>query len=177
MYIQKENLKQYKIIFAVFHSLNYIRLFVTPWTVIHQASLLFTISQSLLKVMSIESVMPSNHLILYCPLLLLSSIFPSTKVFSNELALHIRWPMHCSFSFRICPSSEYSGLNSFRIDQWDAGTPHSLVGLVPIFIEEKTEMLIKELINLFDEQTLTGPLLCAWLCAVLWGFIDRRLSR
>ena len=88
----------------------------TLWSAACQASLSFTIFQSLLKVMSIESVMPSNHLLLYCPLLLLSSIFPSTKVFSGELALYIRWPMHWSFSFSISPSSEYSGLIFFRID-------------------------------------------------------------
>ena len=86
----------------------------TPWTAACQASLSFTISRSLLKPMSIESVMPSNHLILSQPLLLLPSIFPSIRVFSNELALHIRWPKYWSFS--ISPSNEYSGLISFRID-------------------------------------------------------------
>ena len=91
-----------------------VRLFVTPWTVAHRASLSFTVSHSLLKLMSIESVMPSNHLILSCPLLLLPSIFPSIRVFSNESVLHIRWPKHWSFS--ISPSNKYSGLISFRID-------------------------------------------------------------
>ena len=85
----------------------------------HQASLSFTISQSLLKLMSIESVMPSNHLILCHPLLLLPSIFPSIRVFSNESALHVRWSKHWSFSFSISPSNEYSGLLSFRIDWFD----------------------------------------------------------
>ena len=89
---------------------------LTPWTTAHQASLSFTISWSLLKLMSIESAIPSNHLILYCPLLLLPSIFPSIKVFSSESTLHIRWPKYWSFSFSISPSSEYSGLNSFRMD-------------------------------------------------------------
>ena len=88
---------------------------MTPRTVVYQASLSFTISWSLLKLMSIESVMPSNQLILYCPLLLLSSIFPSIRVFSNELALHIRWPKYWSFSFSNSPSNVYSGLISFRI--------------------------------------------------------------
>ena len=92
---------------------------VIPWTAAHQASLSFTISQNLLKLTSIESVMPSNHLIFYCPLLLLPSIFPSIRVFSNELALRIRWPKYQSFSFSISPSSEYSGLISFRIDWFD----------------------------------------------------------
>ena len=91
----------------------------TPWTAARQASLSFTISQSLLKLMSIESVMPSNHLIL-CPLLfLLPSNFPSIGVFSNESVLCIRWPNHWSFSFRISSSNEYSGLISFRIDWFD----------------------------------------------------------
>ena len=88
--------------------------FVTPWTEAHQASLSFTNSWSLLKLMSIESVMPSNPLTLCHPLLLLPLIFPSIRVFSNELALHIRWPNYWSFSFSISPSNEYSGLISFR---------------------------------------------------------------
>ena len=94
-------------------------IFVTPWTAASQASLYFTISWSLLKLMSIESVMPSNHLILCRLLLLLPSIFPSIRVFSSELALHIRWLKYWSFSFSISPSNEYSGLISFRIDWFD----------------------------------------------------------
>ena len=91
----------------------------TPWTVARQASLSITNSQSLLKLMSIESVMPSSHLILCHPLLLLPSIFPSIRVFSSESALHIRWPQYWSFSFNVSPSNEYSGLISFRIDWFD----------------------------------------------------------
>ena len=91
----------------------------TPWTAACQSSLSFTISWSLLKLMSIESVMPSNHLILCRPLLLLPSIFPSIRVFSSESALRIRWSKHWSLSFSISPSSEYSGLISFRIDWFD----------------------------------------------------------
>ena len=94
--------------------LSHIWLFATPWTTAHQAFLSFIISWSLLKLMSIELVMPSNHLVLCCPLLLLPSIFPSIRVFSNELALCIRWPKY--WSFNISPSNEYSGLISFRID-------------------------------------------------------------
>ena len=90
-----------------------------PWTVAHQASLSFTISQSLLELMCIESVMPSKHLVLCCPLLLLPSIFPSIMVFSNELALHIRWPKYWSFSFSVGPSNDSSGLISFRVDWFD----------------------------------------------------------
>ena len=95
------------------------RLSATPGMAAHQASLSFTISQNMLKLMSIESVMPSNHLILCCPLLLLPSVFPSIRVFSNKSALHIRWPKYWSFSFSISPSNEYSGLISFRIDWFD----------------------------------------------------------
>ena len=97
-------------------SLSPVQLFAIPWTAACQASPSFTISQSLPKLMSIESVMPSNHLVLCYALLLLSSIFPSIRVFSNESARHIRWPKYWSFSFSISPSTEYSGLISFRID-------------------------------------------------------------
>ena len=100
-------------------SLSRVWLFVTPWTAVCQASLSIANCQSLLKLMSIESVMPSNHLILCWPLLLLPSIFPSIRVFSNESVLHIRWPNNWSFSFSISPSNEYSGLISFRIDWLD----------------------------------------------------------
>ena len=99
--------------------LDYVQLFATPWTAARQASLSITNSQSLLKHMSIESVMPSNHLILCRPLLLTPSIFPSIRVFSNESVLHIRGPKYWSFSFSISPSNEYSGLISFRIDWLD----------------------------------------------------------
>ena len=98
-------------------SLSRVRLFATPWTAAPQASLSITNSRSLLKLMSVESVMPSSHLILCCPLLLLPSIFPTIKVFSNKSVLHIRWPKDWSFS--ISPSNEYSGLISFRIDWFD----------------------------------------------------------
>ena len=99
--------------------LSRVRLFVTPWAAARQASLSITNSWSLPKLMSIESVMPSNHLILSCPLLLLTSIFPSIRVFSNESVLHLRWPKYWSFSFSVSPSNEYSGLISFRIDWLD----------------------------------------------------------
>ena len=92
---------------------------MTPWTAARQGSLSFTISWSFLKLMSIEAVTPSNHLLLCAPLLFLPSIFPSIRVFSNELDLHIRWPKYWSFSFGISPSNEYSGLVSFRMDWLD----------------------------------------------------------
>ena len=100
-------------------SLSRVRLFAIPWTAARQASLSITNSQSLPKLMSIKSVMPSNHLILCYPLLLLPSIFPSIRVFSNESVLCIRWPKYWSFNFSISPSDEYSGLISFRIDWFD----------------------------------------------------------
>ena len=104
---------------VVVRLLSCVQLFVTPWTAAHQASLSITNSRSLLRLTSIESVMPSNRLILCRPLLLLPSIFPNFRVFSSELAFGIRWPKYCSFSFSISPSIEYSGLISFRIDWFD----------------------------------------------------------
>ena len=100
-------------------SLSHVQLFVTPWTAACQAFLSITSYRSLLKLMSIKLVMSSNHLILCHQLLLLLSIFPSVRVFSNESVLCIRWPKYWSFSFSISPSSEYSGLISFRIDWFD----------------------------------------------------------
>ena len=100
-------------------SLSHVQLLMTPWTAVHQASLSITNSWSLLRLMSIRSVMPSNHLIFCCPLLLLPSIFPSIRVFISESVLFIRWPKFWSFSFKISPSNEYSGLISFRIDWFD----------------------------------------------------------
>ena len=105
--------------FSSVQLLSPVWLFVTPWTAAHQASLSITNSWSLLKFMSIELVMPSNHLILCCPLLLPPSIFPSIRVFSNESALRMRWPKYWSFSFSISPSNAYSGLISFRMDWLD----------------------------------------------------------
>ena len=115
---------------VVVQSLSHVWLLATPWTAAHQASLSFAISWSLLKLMCIESVMPSNHLVL-CHPLLMPSIFPSIRVFSNESALCIRWPKYWSFSFIISPSNEYSGLISFRIGWFGLlavqATPKSLL--------------------------------------------------
>ena len=105
--------------FSSVQLLSCVQLFPTPWTVACQASLSITDSQSLLKLMSIESVMTSNHVILCCPLLLPPSILPSIRIFSNESALRIRWPKYWSFSFSISPSNEYSGLIFFWIDWFD----------------------------------------------------------
>jgi len=108
--------------FSSVQSLSHVRLFATPWTAARQASLSITNLWSLLKLMSIESVMPSNHLILCHPLFLSPSIFPSIRIFPNEFVLHIRWPKYSSFSFNISPSNEYSGLVSFRTD-WSPCSP------------------------------------------------------
>ena len=116
--MQSDHLPLFGIPYIAFGSvqlLSHVRFFATPWTAAHQASLSITNSQSLLKLMSIESVMPSNHLVL-CHALLPPSIFPSIRVFSNDSVLRIRWPKYWSFSFDISPSSEYSGLIFFRMD-------------------------------------------------------------
>ena len=113
-------------------SLSHVWLFATPWTAASQASLSFTISRNLLKLMSIELVMPSNHLVLCHPLLLLPSIFPSSRVFSSESVFHIRWPKYWSFS--ISPSSEYSGLISFRIDWFDLLTVQGSLRSLLLFL-------------------------------------------
>ena len=105
-------------LFVVVQALSCVQLFATPWTAAHESPLSFTISWNLLKFRSIESVMPSNHLIL-CRPLLLPSIFTSIGVFLNEPALHIRWPKYWNYSFSVCPSNEYSGLISFRTDRLD----------------------------------------------------------
>ena len=117
--------------FSSVQLLNHVQLFATPWTIAHQASLSITNSQSLLKLMSIEWVMPSNHLLLCCPFLLLPSTFLSISVFSSESVLCIRWPKYCSFSFGISPSNEFSGLISLKTDWLDLlavqGTHKSLL--------------------------------------------------
>ena len=105
--------------FSSVQLLSHVQLFATPWIAAHQASLSITNSRSSLKLMSIESVMPSSHLILCCPLLLLPRIPPSIRVFSNDSTLHMRWPKYWSFSFSIIPSKEHPGLISFRMDWLD----------------------------------------------------------
>ena len=117
---QRSEIRTHKMLFVVVvQLLSHVQLFATPWTAACQASLSCTISRGLLKLVSIELMMLSNHLILCHPLLSLTSIFSSIRVFSNESAIHIRWPKYWSFSFSISPSNEYSGLISFRIDWFD----------------------------------------------------------
>ena len=129
--VQSFQLNSVSSLLLLVQSLSRVRLSVTPWAAARQASLSFTISRSLLKPMSTESVMPCKHLILCRPVLLLPSGFPSIRVFSNESALRIRWPKYWSFSF--CPSNEYSGWTSFRMDLFDLlavqGTLKSLLTL------------------------------------------------
>ena len=135
--------------------LNRTQLFATPWTAACQASLSFTISQRLLKLMCIESMLPSNHLILCLPLLLQPSIFPSIRVFSNESALRIRWPRYWSFCFSISPSNEYSRSISFRMDWFDLlavqGNLKRLLHQTPQF-----KTIISSTINLLFGPTLTS---------------------
>ena len=137
----------------VVQSLSHVWLFATPWTAAHEAPLSFTISQSLHKLMSIELVMPSNHLTLCCSLLL-PSIFPSIRVFCNESALHIRWPKYGSFSFSISPSNEYSGLISFRIDWFDLLAVQGILkSLLPI---PQLESINSSALSLLYGRTLTS---------------------
>ena len=111
----RKNLSLPELLVVVVQSLNHVRLFAAPWTIACQALLFFTISQSLFKLMPIESVMPSNHLILCYPLLILPAVFPRIRVFCNESVLHIRWPKYWSFTFSISPSCEFQGWFSFRL--------------------------------------------------------------
>ena len=111
--------ESYPVEISSVQTLSRVRLLATPWTAVRQASLSITTSWSLLKLLSTELVRPSNHVILYCPLLLLLSIFPSIRVFSNESVLHIRWPKYWNFSFSISPSNEYLGVISYRMDWLD----------------------------------------------------------
>ena len=144
--------------FSSVQSLSRVQLFVTPWTTAHEASLSITNSRSPPKPMCIELVIPSNHLILCCPLLLLPSIFPSIRVFSNESALHIRWPKYWSFSFNISPSNGHPGLISFRMDWLDLlAVQGTLKSLLQHLFQGKNE---KHSINYFSKYIL--------LCWVLW---------
>ena len=161
----------------------------TPWTVPHQASLSFTISQSLLRFVSVESVILSNHLILCHPLLLLASIFPSIRVFSNESALHIRWPNYWSFSFSISPSNEYLGLISFRIDWFDPlavqgtlknlhyhSSEASILGCSDFFMVQLSHLYMTEKTIALTIWTFVGKvisLLCYMLSRLVMAFLPR----
>ena len=131
-----------KYVFSSVQSLSLIRLLPTPWTTAQQASLSITNSQSLSKLMSIESVMLSNHLILYYPLLLLPAIIPRIRVFSNESALPIRWPKYWSFSFNMSHSNEHSGLISFRMDWLDLLAVQRILKSLPQHHSLKASILL-----------------------------------
>ena len=135
--------------FVFLQSLSCIWLFVTPLTASRQAPLSFTLSQSLLRFTSIESVMLSNHLILCCPLILLPSVFPSIRIFSNESALHVTWPKYWSFS--ISPTNEYSGLTSFRTDWFDRLAVQGTLKSLTCFME------------FFKKKSWGNPLVAQWL--------------
>ena len=140
--------------FSSVQLLSHVRLFATPWTIAHQASLSINNSQSLLKLMSIKSVMSSNYLNLYHPLLLLPSLFPSIRVFSNKSVLHIRWPKYWSFSFSVSPSNEYSGLISIRMDWLDI--PAVQGTLKSLLQHHSSKALISWCSAFFNGPTLTS---------------------
>ena len=173
-------------LFSSVQSLSRVRLFATLWTVARQASLSITNSWSLLKLMSIKSVMPSNHFILCHPLLLLPSIFPSIRVFSNESVLCIRWPEYWSFSFSISPSNEYSGLISFRMDWLDLLAVQGTLKSLLHHHSSKASILRRSaffIVQLSHSYMTTGKTIVLtrwtlWLCpsskgigksALLWG--------
>ena len=145
---------------------------MTPWTVACQASLSSVISWSLGKLMSIELVMPSNHLILCCPLLLLPSIFPSIRVFPNESALHIRWPKYWSFSFSISPSNEYSGLISFTIDCFDL---FDVQGTLKSLLQHHSSKASTLWCSAYFMVQLSNPYMTTGKTIVLtiWTFVDK----
>ena len=158
--------------FSSVQSLSHVRLFATPRTAIRQASLSITNSRSLLKLRPIESVMPSNHLILCHPLLLLPSIFPSIRVFSNESVLRIRWPKYWNFSFSISPSNEYSELISFRMDWLDLLAVQGT--LKRLFQHHNSKALILRhsnffIVQLLNPYTTTGKT----IALTRWTFVSK----
>ena len=159
-----------EIIVAVVQSLCRVRLFETPWTAARQASLSFTNSQSVLKLMSIESVMPSNHFILSHPLLLLPSIFLSLRVFSSESALCIRWPKYWSFSFSISPSNDYSGLVFIRIDWFD---PLAVQGALKSLLQHHSSKASILWHSAFFMVQLSHPYLTTGKTRVLTGMLEK----
>ena len=155
--------------------LSPVRLFATPWTAAQQSSLSFTVSWSLLKLRSIVSVMPSNHLIFCHPILLLPSIFPSIRVFSNELALHIRWSKCCSFSFSVSPSNEYLRLTFFRIYWFDLlAVQKSLRSLLQHYSWKASILWL----SVFSMVQLSHPYMTTGKMIVLtiWTFVSKVMS-
>ena len=160
------------LVLHVVQFLSHVQQFVTLWTAAHQASPSFTISWNLLKLMSIESVMPSNHLILCHPLLLLPSIFPSIRVFSSESVLHIRWPKYGSFSFSISPSNEYSQLISFKIDWFDLLTVQETL---KSFLQDHSSKVSALQRSAFFMVQLSHPYMTTGKTIALtgWTFVDK----
>ena len=161
--------------FSSAQSLSRVQLFATPWTAACLVSLSFTISRSLLKLMSIESVMPSNHLLLYCPLLLLPSILLSIRVFSNESALHIRWPKYWSFSFNISPSNEHAGLISFRMDWLDLP---AVLGTLKSLLQHSSSKASILQCSVFFIIQLSHPYMTAGetITSTRWNFVGKVMS-
>ena len=160
---------------VVIWSVSYVQLFVTPWTAAHQASLSFTISQSSLNPMFINLVMPSNHLVLCHPLLLLPSIFPSIRLFSNESALRVRWPRYWSFNFSISLSNEYSGSVSFRIDWFDLLAVQGTLKNLLQHHSSKTSILWHSaffIVQLSHPYVTTGKT----IALTIWTFVGKVMS-
>ena len=156
-------------------SLSRVRLSVTPWTAVHQSSLSITNSRSLFKLMSIELVMPSNHLILCCPLLLLPSIFPCIRLFSSESILRIKWPKYWSFNFSISPSNEYSGLISFRSDWLDLLAVQGTLKSLLQHHSSKASILrcsAFSVVQLSNSYTMTGKT----RALTRWTFVSKVMS-
>ena len=161
--------------FSSVQSLSCVWLFATPWNTACQASLSITSSRSLFKLTSIESVMPSNHLILCCPLLLPPSIFPSIMVFSNESVLHIRWPKYWSFSFKISPSNEYSWLISLRMLWFDLLAVQGILKSLLQHHSSKTSILQPSpffIVQLSNPHMITGKT----ITLTRWTFIGKVIS-
>ena len=173
--MDKDVVRIYNGIFSSVQSLNRARLSVTPWTAACQASLSINNPQSLLKLVCIESVMPSNHLILCHPLLLPLSIFPSIRVFSNESVLHNRWPKYWSFSFSISPSTEYSGLISCRMDLLDLLTVH---GTLKSFLQHHSSKVSVLQCSAFFRVQLSHPYTTTGKTIALtrWTFVGKVMS-
>ena len=163
------------LLFSSVQSLSHVQLFDTPWTAAHQSSLSLTISWRLLKLMSIELVMPSNQLILCHPLLLPPSIFPSIRVFSNKSVLCIKWPKYWNFSFSINPSNEYSGLITFRIDWFDLLAVQGTLKSLLQHHSSKTSTLLCSaffMVQLLHLYITTGKT----IDLTIWTFVDKGLS-
>ena len=162
------------ILFIVVQLLNHVQLFMTPWTAAHQASLSFTVSWSWLKLISVELMVPSNHLILCCPLLL-PSVFPSIRAFSSESVPCIRWPKYWSFNFSISPSNEYSGLISFRIDWLDLLAVHGTLKSLLQHHSSNTSILWRLaffVVQLSHPYMTTGKT----IALTIWTFVCKVIS-